>query len=140
VFYTRVRGELLRISLGRIESANDGPQVGFEHNRGTMQTFCLGGLGLVGRASAGRSSVGRSIKQIAAMKLDGEVGIFESMAGQDQDDGLAGFDESAAAQLLESSQRNGGGRFATDAIGADFGFGNCNFEFRDLFDLTASCL
>ena len=67
-------------------------------------------------------------EQIPAMELDGEIGIFEQMAGQDQDDGLAGFDESAPAQLLESGQRDGGGGFATDAIGADFGFGRGDFD------------
>src|SRR6267143_660520 len=74
------------------------------------------------------------------MELDGAVGIFEEMSGQDQDYGLAGFDESAPAQLLQSSERDGGGRFATDAIGADFGFGRGDFKFRDLFDLAAGCL
>src|SRR5208283_2728184 len=74
------------------------------------------------------------------MELDGEVGILEEMARQDEDYGLAGLDEPAPAQLLESSQRDRGGRFATDAIGADFGFGNRDFDFRDLFDLTASRL
>src|SRR6266849_6253239 len=71
------------------------------------------------------------------MELDGEVGIFEQMAGQDQDDGLAGLDESATAQLLESSQRDGGSRFATDAIGADFSLSSGDFDFRNLFDLAA---
>src|ERR1700694_5952598 len=74
------------------------------------------------------------------MELDGEVGIFEQMSGQDQNHGLAGFDESAPAQLLESSERHGGGRFATDAIGADFGFSSGDFNFRNLFDLAAGRL
>src|SRR5258708_31621595 len=74
------------------------------------------------------------------MECDGEVGIFEKMAGQYQNDRLAGFDESAPAQLFESSQRDGGGRFATDAVGADFGFSSGDLNFRDLFDLAASRL
>src|SRR5208282_3682099 len=74
------------------------------------------------------------------MELDGEVGILEEMARQDEDYGLAGLDEPAPAQLLESSQRDRGGRFATDAIGANFGFGNRDFDFRDLFDLSAGRL
>src|SRR5260370_17465790 len=74
------------------------------------------------------------------MEFDGEVGIFEKMAGQYQNDRLAGFDESAPAQLFESSQRDGGGRFATDAVGADFGFSSGDLNFRDLFDLAASRL
>src|SRR5712692_10124910 len=92
--------------------------------------FCLGSLGRVACSS----------KKISAMELDGEVGIFEEMARQNQNDGLTGFDESAPAQLLESSERDGGSRFATDAIGADFGFGSSDFNFRDLFDLAAGCL
>src|SRR6267143_4093265 len=74
------------------------------------------------------------------MELDGAVGIFEEMSGQDQDYGLAGFDESAPAQLLQSSERDGGGRFATDAISADFGFGSGDFNFRDLFHLAVGRL
>src|ERR1700676_5092027 len=92
--------------------------------------FCLDSLGRAGTSG----------KKTAAMELDGEVWIFEEMSGQDQDDGLAGFDESAPAQLLESSKRDRGGRFATDAIGADFCFGSGDFNFRDLFDLAAGRL
>src|ERR1700686_2898228 len=92
--------------------------------------FCLGGL----------RNVASSSKQISAMEFDGEVGIFEEMSGQDQNDGLAGLDESAPAQLLESRERNGGGRFATDAIRSDLGFGRGDFDFRNLFDLAAGRL
>src|SRR5437016_3614932 len=97
--------------------------------------FCLGGFGRIGG-----SSVGASGKKISAMELDGEVGIFEEMAGQDQNNGLAGFDKPAPAQFLQSSQRDGGGRFATDAIRSDLGFSSGDFNFRDLFDLAASRL
>src|SRR5438105_5612157 len=74
------------------------------------------------------------------MELDGEVGILEEMAGQYQNNGLAGFDKSAPTQLLESSQSNGGGRFATDAVSADFGLGSGDLDFRDLLNLPASRL
>src|ERR1700674_3167317 len=92
--------------------------------------FCLDNCGRV--VSSG--------KQFSAMELDGEIRIFEKMAGQDQNDGLAGSDKSAPAQLLESSERDGRGRFATDAIGSDLGFSGGDFNFRDLFDLAAGCL
>src|SRR4029077_2587385 len=66
--------------------------------------------------------------------------ILEEVAGQYQNNSLAGFDESAPPQLLESSERNRGCRFATNAIGANFGFSSGDLNFRDLFDLAASRL
>src|ERR1019366_8315675 len=129
-------GELLRISLGRVEGGYDGPQIGIKHNRGALQVPCLGSLSGIGRPSSARSGNENVSKEIAAMELDREVGIFEGMARQDQNDGIARFDESASVQLLESSQGDGGGRFATDAIGADFGLSSSDFDFRDFFDFT----
>src|SRR5580693_6622468 len=56
----------LRISLCRIERRNNRPQIGIEHNRLALQGFCQRGLGFI-RVSS---------KQIAAVKLNREVGIF----------------------------------------------------------------
>jgi hypothetical protein len=50
------------------------------------------------------------------------------VAGQDQDDGLTGFNETAPSQLLKSGQRHRGSRFATDAIRANFRFGDGNLD------------
>src|SRR5580658_1601070 len=130
VFYTRVSGELLRFSLDRAKGGNDGPQIGIEHERGTLQIFCLGRLGLVARSS----------EQIAAVELDGEVRILEDVSGQDEDDGLAGLDKSASAELLKSGERDCRSRFAADAIGANFGFGGGDFDLSNLFDLATGRL
>ncbi len=97
---------------------------------GRAADFCRGSL----------SPFGRPSEKIAAMELDGEVRILELMAGEDQNDRFAGFDEPAKTQLLEPRQRDGRGRFAPDAIGANFGFGNGDLDFRNLFDLTAGRL
>src|ERR1019366_3340104 len=69
--------------------------------------LCLGGLSGIGRPRGARSGNENVSKEIAAMELDREVGIFKGMARQDQNDGIARFDESASAQLLESRQRVG---------------------------------
>src|SRR3984957_15122424 len=74
------------------------------------------------------------------MEFYGEVGIFEEMSSQDEDDGLARFHESSLTQFLESCQGDGGGGFATDAVGSDFGFGGGDLNFADFFDLAARCL
>src|SRR6202167_3885011 len=74
------------------------------------------------------------------MELNREVGIFKNVASQNEDDGFAGLHKSAATQFLKSSQRDGGGGLATDAIGANFGFCGGNLDLCNLFDLAAGRL
>src|ERR1039457_3871784 len=62
------------------------------------------------------------------------------MARQNQDDRLLRFDKSTKTQFLESGQRDSGRRLAAYAIGADFSFSHCNFNFCNLLDRAASRL
>src|ERR1700716_3897121 len=74
------------------------------------------------------------------MKLNGEVGILEQMSSENQNNGLAAFDESFLTEFLQSRKRDGRSRLAADTIGADFGFSDSDFNLRDLFDFAASCM
>src|SRR5579872_4986033 len=60
------------------------------------------------------------------------------MAGQDQDNRFRGIHEAACAQLLEPGEGHGRRRFASNAVGSDFGFGHRDLGFSDLFDGSLS--
>ena len=81
-----------------------------------------------------------SSEQIAAVKLQSKVRVFEQVAGQNQDDALGRLDEALLDQLLETGERHRGGRLAADAIRPDFRLGLRNLDLADLLDRSTGGL
>ena len=48
--------------------------------------------------------------------VDGDVGVFEGMAGQDAGDTLIFADDAVGQQVFEAGDGGGGGRFAAEAV------------------------
>src|SRR5271169_4998011 len=78
-------------------------------------------------------------KQIAAMVLDAVVGVLEGVAGEQKHHRLRRIDLPCRDEFFQSSQRDGGCRFTSDAFGSDLGFGEGDLGFRYLLDPAAGC-
>src|SRR3981081_11936 len=74
------------------------------------------------------------------MELDGEIGIFQQVASQDQDYRFTGLHETLLPQFFQACQSDGGSWFAANTVSADFGFGFRDFKLGYLFDLSAGGL
>ena len=55
------------------------------------------------------------------------------MSGENENDGFLRVDETLLDQLFQTGECYGGGRLASDPVGADFGFGQSDFGFAYLF-------
>ena len=73
-------------------------------------------------------------KQFATMKLQNELGIFEHVAGQDQDDRLVALHKAFLDEFLQSRQCYCRGGLAAYCVGADLGFRLRHLNFADLLD------
>ena len=74
------------------------------------------------------------------MEFHGEVGIFEQISGQNQDDGFVRLHEALPQQFLQAGQSDGGSGFTANAFRADFGFGLRDFDFAHLLTGAAGGL
>src|SRR5438309_1995234 len=54
------------------------------------------------------------------------------MSGENESDGFLRVDETLLDQLFQTGECYGGGRLASDPVGADFGFGQSDFGFAYL--------
>jgi len=113
-----------------VERFQDGVDVGVEDERGA----------LLGRESGRVCFVGGAVEEVAAMKLQRKLGIFQDVPGEDKNDGLVWLHESLLDQLLQAGESDGGRGLAADAVGTNFGFGAGDFDFADLFHGSAGRL
>jgi hypothetical protein len=90
----------------------------------------LGVLSQLGGGCARKFGVG---EQLAAMVLDGVLGVLQRVAGEEQDGGLFPADAAVGNKLFEARERDGGGGLAADAFGADLGLGEGDLLLSDLF-------
>ncbi len=110
----------------RFEGAEDRIGVGVEDDGGLAQ----GGVeDLIGGGDLCVLFVG---EELAAVVVDGVVGVLEGMAGEDEDDALFPADLALGDELLEASEGDGGGGLAADALGADLGLGEGDLLLGDL--------
>src|SRR5947207_10420927 len=75
-----------------------------------------------------------SHEKISAMELEGELGIFQCMSGEDENHPLVRFNKALLHQLLQTCKRDGRCRLTADALGPDFSLGQRNFYFSHLLD------
>src|SRR5271166_2367936 len=73
-------------------------------------------------------------KQIAAMVLDGVIGVLEGVPGEQQHDSFRCVDLPCRDEFFQSSQRDGGCRFTADAFSSNLGLGEGDLGFRYLLD------
>ena len=132
VFYTRDWGELLRISLGRVQGGNDGPQIGIEHNRGALQRFCL-----AARPAAFVRRPREKSPRWNLMVKSGSLSRWPVRISTTDSPGLTNplwrsFLSPASVTAEAGSQPMPSAPISALAVG--------DFDFRHLFDLAASCL
>ena len=82
-------------------------------------------------------SNGVPVNKIAAVEFQGEIGIFQHMPSQHQNNRFVRLDKPLLHQLFQPSQRNRRSRLATNSVCADFSFGQCDLDFRHLLDCPA---
>src|SRR6266700_2969674 len=75
-----------------------------------------------------------SHEKISAMKLQGELRIFERVSGEDENHALVRLHKTLFHELLQTCQGHGRCWLTADALGPDFSFRQRNFDFSHLFD------
>jgi len=113
------------------ERAQDGVGLGFEDDRrfaqGRMQW-------LIVSRDASVFGIG---EELVAVVVDGVVGVFEGVAGEDKDHALFASDFALGYELLQSGEGDGRGGLAAYALGADLGLGEGNLLLAGLLAPTA---
>ena len=138
-FRVREWRSLLQSSYGLkghpgFEGTEYGVAVGVEHDGGFAELVVEDA---VGGGGGGQLCVG---EEFIAMIVDGVVGVFEGVAGEDEDGALLGADAAIGDELFEACEGDGGSWFAADAFGADLGLGEGDFGFGDLLAPAAGGL
>jgi hypothetical protein len=106
-----------------VERFQDGVDVGVEDQRGA----------LLSREGGRVFFVRGAIEEVAAMKFQRKLGIFQDVPGKDQDNGLIWLHESLLDQFLQAGESDGGSGLAADAVGTNLCFRAGDFDFADLF-------
>ena len=79
-------------------------------------------------------------QQLSTEEIDGEIGIFQRVSGQEQNYRLRRLNFALCNQLLKAGKRDGRGRLAADSLPPNLCFGDRNLSFAYLLAVSAGFL